>query len=487
MTSGPLPLNVIAATQSVSAPGLSTWLRRDVGTARTVRRIGPLVAACLLFCSGNALAQRVAAPHAVDPKLSAFDAAVVGYEGLTIDFAVVNYLYNQPDPAITEMEKNIRIEKETIAGLQDHPRPDAQSRIDELTKDIEVDQSYLDALKRAKKLAADDGTCGSAEKIKDWETLIQFLQNDMVKENRYMSQSKESDTRAHFIWAVARDHHLLADATGWIIEIKEACNKLKSQRFLEIPEGTTDTSEAIRQADAENIAQGNADAAHAFVIALALAKRGRFDDLPAIREQIWPIETLARANQLRGNDIGLRQQQMLFDVLRAFATEAFATCRDQSFSPEEVMGIQRQVQLSGVGDIASGVGATDMAQCLPRVYEGGGGQMPDNTFVAFRVCSTTFDGDWQVRLRSKTQNLSGDVPVSGVVQVNGGRGNVTLAGRITPNDGVTLPYDVNIHGTVALARREFRTPQGILNGTLVKHDHEAVGRRACGNDNCGWP
>jgi hypothetical protein len=412
-----------------------------------LRMIGPGLLGCGMLWFAAAVAQEKSLPADFAAKLSAFDTDVIGADGIAVDRKAVVVAYDPLDWDIAKMEEDIAHDEAMIALAQRRANSSQRAaEVEEFTRNLHGDQDHLAALKMRRKLGDPDGQCGSAEKIKQWQNLIEFEKTEIPVEQGYQSQSQSSDIAAYFENAVVRGQKVLNEATSQLALIQEACRQVHDEEVMD----------TFRQ----RVAQANPVAEKAGAEAIAIAKKGRFADIEEIAKKLAILGPVLQVDELMGNEEEAQKLMALeVTLVRTFVTGASAGCKDEAFNVERALAVDRQAQMLGVEE-------ENLQPCLNRLYEGGGGKIDANSFFAFRHCGTTFSGVWQARMVSKADNLSGTAQTTGSVNVGEDHtATVKLTGRITPPSNVILPYDVVQTGTITFTRRETKDAHGMVLGS----------------------
>ncbi len=161
----------------------------------------------------------------------------------------------------------------------------------------------------------------------------------------------------------------------------------------------------------------------------------------------------------------MAQQQLATETLSIFAHQAVTACQNDSFENMDVLSVQHQVQMLQID--------VDLSPCLNRLMQGGGGQIDQNFFYAYRRCGTSLAGEWEIRERSRFADLTGSGTVAGAPKVWGraqvnddGSGTVTITGTMTPPGRLADPSKVLIDGTIEFTERTSKTPQGLESERL---------------------
>src|SRR5205814_6623935 len=142
-----------------------------------MRGIIAATVASLLLLTGVAAAQGVPKLHDVDPRLKAFNAEVVGYEGVAADGDAIALAFDPLDYLIEKEEELIAETQAHIAELR--TRAGTEQEIAAYQRDIADAQRRRDALKARKQARLNDPQCEMGTKISEWQDLIRFLDNSI--------------------------------------------------------------------------------------------------------------------------------------------------------------------------------------------------------------------------------------------------------------------------------------------------------------------
>ena len=413
----------------------------DIQLVRQVVRL--LLMLCAL-AAAPAISREPDASGTVDPRLDAFDGAVVGYEGMAVDMKVVKVAYDEIDYLIADYQKQIEDAQALINVRKKSGGARSEASLQELEHDISLARARIREL-QLKKAIRDADVCSELE---HWQELLDLLTDDREVERNYELESPAgSDVRAMFHEQVKRDDGEISIAHGKVKEVSTLCTMV------------TEANSAERV----DVALGklNEKAKTAGEEAMAIAANGHFGSLSDVTEKLQIVLGAAKANQMFGKEIGLVQWKLASSTLEKFAAKASTVCLNDSFNFEQAQQMTRQLQLLNI--------EVDLSACQYRLYETGGGRIPGIGNVAFRTCAApNGQTTWEIRVKTVHETFSGS---GDTAQANGIHGTVTLesdgtgtaemSGMFYPKDNVWYPFDMNMEGPVEFKAQEIKGPFGL--------------------------
>lgn len=433
--------------------------------------------ASVLLGAGALLAQNPPKSLPVS-NMSAFDSSKVGYEGLAIDLNVAGIAFEPLDYEIDRSEKFLVQARQEVAALENSPNPGNQAEAARLNQEISVEESHVQALQATKKLRQDAEHCGFEDVYADWQDLKQFIEEErqrmqsaaeMVRKvqmagmGQFARVGGDAGTALIGAGAVMMDRQLETDnelaqvAQFNFASIEQACATAKQQK----------TFEDFKR----NLEAANKLAEQAAEYAENVAKNGKFDDLPAIKQSLMTILEVARTNQLTGNEkLGLAQWQVVVDLAKTLLPKLAETCNQQSAQVIEVLEVDRTNQMLGIN--------VDFSACYYRLYESSGvvGPLP----YRMRHCGRDLSGTWHMQVtRGQTNNESGKLegqtdveefanimPFSSPIPNLSGSHAETAPAQIEAvgrlRDAQSKEPSMRVKGTIQISRETYTRKPGII-------------------------
>jgi hypothetical protein len=384
--------------------------------------------------------------------MQAFDGDVVGYEGMVVDLKAVSVAYDEADYQIADFRKQIEDAQARIELRKNSGGPKAAAAIGALQTQIAAAQARIHELELRKEIR--DAECLAKGPL--WSTLEKFLQSDLAAEQSYLKQAPAgSDGQAGIQDQIDRDQRQLAVVKSEIAGLSALCARIDQ---------VVQDKEAAKVGEAVEKAYERAKAIHDDVA--AIAEKGRFGDLPDMGHRLEPLLGTAKQAQLMGyEEIGLKMQQLAIDDLQKFAYSAGKSCKDERFDVSTALVVERQLQLIGLEGKESE--PSPLAPCLYRLKAAGGGVLPGLGSVYMRTCTDGFSpATWDIRIQTRHLEAKGSAnstaPRGTIKMESDTEGKATLSGMFLPNDNVTYPFHLDMHGPVKLRTFELISKPGLL-------------------------
>jgi hypothetical protein len=395
------------------------------------------------------------------PYPSAMDSKQVGQQSPVPNSDVVlNASFFDPlDVDIARWQKFLEQARQIVAAGEHSTIKEAKDDADRLSRIIPGAEAHLQALLARQKLQQelkDSKDCGLGQLMADWQNLKQFVDDERERMGpaSAMSQMVEQQGAATFTMMGGAAGASLISAGASIMkrqmEMDADASELAGSNLGIIVSNCLAKQAQEKEAAAEKafdkyksqLAAANPVANQKAKEARELAKNGQYKDEGKIRELITTVFIVARANQLLGNEEGLKQQKeaqaAVTDFIQAFAND----CMNQPVPQAAVYSLERINQVLPAN--------ADLSMCFNRLFESIG-ITGDMLPYRIRHCGRDLSGEWKMQVTRGTVNgafgkLEGATDVPQLAMASSNTVSMPVLNSLTTNHYESAPAHIEASG-----------------------------------------
>lgn len=388
-----------------------------------------------------AAAQTPKSDDAFAMRWIAFDAKIAGYHGVTVDVQAIydaRLLFEPSDREIVKAQQSVK-DLERAVKLQTDRMiegvPDAHLRLQKAMNMLAVARARLARLlKERQKVVVKPGDCETlVSEATKWQGLALQARDEIAASLQFDYHDADQRRRLEMLAKEAEERH------AYYVALSMECDTARKVRDFEA------ALEAI-PATVEKM-QEKAKAAK------STAKKGQYGDLGELRRVVMDILTVEAQLQKLGHELAGGLQDDVFEILSLFTGAYANTCDQQEVPLEVVLGLERQMQLSGATPILpeGATGSRDLITCAYRLWEAANdaanpSPVADQRLVVLRNCSLDLNGQWKVRHRGPDWTADGKGDASGLLGTDGITGSYSSKGNFLKSNPLESKGGLSFEG-----------------------------------------